>query len=231
MLNRRCPEGSKVYVVKSGDTLTKIALDLDVSIDELLALNPTVNPYMLMIGQELCVPTSSSITCPNGFVYTIQRGDDFYKIAQKHGLTVRELMMANPLLDPYRLRIGQKICIPTHEHGCPPNSKEYIVKDGDTFYLIAKEFDISYKCITDANPNMDVENLRIGEKLCIPPSKPSKVCPRGSNSYIIEQGEDLTAVAEKLTISAVELLKLNPELTPSEFVAGRLICVPRVTRL
>lgn len=44
---------AKVYVVKSGDTLTAIAHRTGVSIPEILALNPDLDPQILIAGQKL----------------------------------------------------------------------------------------------------------------------------------------------------------------------------------
>lgn len=43
----------KVYVVKAGDTLTVIADTTGVSLDEILQLNPEVDPNALQTGQHL----------------------------------------------------------------------------------------------------------------------------------------------------------------------------------
>lgn len=44
---------AKAYVVKSGDTLTSIAHKTGVPIPELIALNPEVDPQILIAGQKL----------------------------------------------------------------------------------------------------------------------------------------------------------------------------------
>jgi LysM repeat protein len=44
---------AKVYVVKSGDTLTAIAHKTGVPVAQILALNPEVDPQILIAGQTL----------------------------------------------------------------------------------------------------------------------------------------------------------------------------------
>jgi LysM repeat protein len=44
------------YLVQSGDTLVDIAAANDVTLNELLALNPDVQPELLMVGQQLFLP-------------------------------------------------------------------------------------------------------------------------------------------------------------------------------
>ena len=53
------PEPTRVieYRVKSGDTLSKIAVNFDVSIDDLMRLNGLTNPDLISIGEILYIPT------------------------------------------------------------------------------------------------------------------------------------------------------------------------------
>ena len=43
----------EIYVVQSGDTLTAIAATTGVTVAELLALNPDVDPQLLITGERL----------------------------------------------------------------------------------------------------------------------------------------------------------------------------------
>ncbi|MDD2359547.1 MAG: LysM peptidoglycan-binding domain-containing protein [Syntrophaceticus schinkii] len=53
---RRCPEGTFVYVVKSGDTLSAIARRYKTTVQAIVKVNPGIDPDKLAIGQEICVP-------------------------------------------------------------------------------------------------------------------------------------------------------------------------------
>jgi len=48
------------YSVVSGDTLLVIAARYNITLDQLLAANPEVDPYLLSIGEELIIPQSES---------------------------------------------------------------------------------------------------------------------------------------------------------------------------
>ena len=50
------PEVPKTYVVRSGDTLSGIALSLDISMADLIALNGITDPNKIKPGQVLKVP-------------------------------------------------------------------------------------------------------------------------------------------------------------------------------
>ncbi|QCJ44475.1 LysM peptidoglycan-binding domain-containing protein [Bacillus sp. S3] len=55
---------TSVYVIKSGDTFTKISKALGVSVSSIQALNPTVEPTKLKIGQKINIPVGTAST-PN----------------------------------------------------------------------------------------------------------------------------------------------------------------------
>lgn len=46
----------------------------------------------------------------------MQRGDTFYSISTRFGVSIRELQLANRVINPNALLIGQKLCIPKTGH-------------------------------------------------------------------------------------------------------------------
>jgi LysM repeat protein len=52
----RSRQPQRTYVVQPGDTLDQIALEFDATVEELIALNPNVEPTELRPGQRLRVP-------------------------------------------------------------------------------------------------------------------------------------------------------------------------------
>ncbi|WP_352420366.1 LysM peptidoglycan-binding domain-containing protein [Proteiniborus sp.] len=226
-----CVDGT-YYVIRSGDTFFSIANRFNTTVRELEEANPGVDPNSLVVGRIICIPRKvvppGTPPCPGGAYYTIEAGDTFFSIANRFGVTVRDLELANPGVDPTKLRIGQVICIPRRPR-CP-GGRIHVVGTGDTLFRLAQRYDVSFRSIVDANPGIDVENLQIGQEICIPPYEPAELCPTG-RTYVIMRGETLTSIAEKFTVSATDILKYNPTMAPSEFVAGRRICLPPETQV
>jgi len=113
-----CPEGF-LYQIRPGDTFYAIARRHGTTVDVLRRANPRVNPNALRVGQLICIPTAlapgvpSQPACPAGATpYIIRRGDTFYGIARRFGVSVAVLTRANPGVNPGRLQIGQLVCIP-----------------------------------------------------------------------------------------------------------------------
>lgn len=219
-----CPAGSFTYTIQRGDTLFALAQRFNTTVSAILALNPGLDPSALQVGRIICIPGAAPPVCPQGSVsYVIRSGDTLFAIAQRFGTTVAAITAINPGLDPNALRIGQTICIPQAVTTCPGGTF-YTIQSGDTLFLLATRFDISVGALQTANPGLDPTRLVPGQRICIPGPQPI-VCP-GNNTYVIQPGETLSSIAEKFTVSAADILVLNPGLRPSDFIPGRTICLP-----
>ncbi|KNY28817.1 LysM peptidoglycan-binding domain-containing protein [Pseudobacteroides cellulosolvens] len=110
---RQCPANSVAYTVKAGDTLYSIARRYNTSFAAIMNTNPGINPNRLSIGQVICIPSGlQAPQCTAGYYYSIRHRDTLYEIADIIGLPLETLLRANPGINPYRLMIGQRICIP-----------------------------------------------------------------------------------------------------------------------
>lgn len=98
------PSSSGTYVVQWGDTMRKIAARLDVSLADLLAVNPQIaNPNLIFFGQILNIPGSASN-------YTVQRGDTLRIISARYGTSVDVLLSLNPQIwNPNLIYVGQVV--------------------------------------------------------------------------------------------------------------------------
>ncbi|HEY8395296.1 MAG TPA: LysM domain-containing protein [Bacilli bacterium] len=51
-----CPEGTFLYTVRFGDTLWKLAERFNTTVEDIIDLNPGIDPDRLAVGQQLCLP-------------------------------------------------------------------------------------------------------------------------------------------------------------------------------
>jgi len=110
------PSGGK-YTVRVNDTLWDIATRYGMTVAQLTAANPGINPVALRPGQILTIPsqesqvtdTVSEVPCA---VYAVAPNDTLWDIAANYGLTLDDLLAANPGVDPKRLMVGQELVIP-----------------------------------------------------------------------------------------------------------------------
>jgi LysM repeat protein len=128
-----------LYTVQGGDTLFRIALSNEVSLESLRAANPDLSGDIIQPGQELVIPdcvaeddaeTSDDVAAaepttvptsagptptslPGGSqTYVVQAGDTLYTIGLRFGVNAEAIQAANNMDDPNRLAIGQELVIP-----------------------------------------------------------------------------------------------------------------------
>lgn len=91
-------------------------------------------------------------------------------LAQRFNTTVPAIISANPTVNPMFLQIGQTLCIPRQQvyPPCPEGTEPYTVRRGDTFYLIARRFNVRLDVLLSANPGINPDTLSIGQRICIP---------------------------------------------------------------
>lgn len=111
----------------------------------------------------------------NGFYYIVLPGDSLYKISQKFGISLEELIIVNNITAPYVIYPGQKIFVPRGSPPKPPSGgKIYIVKKGDTLFNIAKMFNVSVENIIKLNNLTNPDLIYPGQRLLIPAPSYSK---------------------------------------------------------
>jgi hypothetical protein len=60
---RQCLNNQYSYVIQPGDTFYNIAVRFGISLASILAANPGIDPYNLLIGQTICIPSG----CPSNY--------------------------------------------------------------------------------------------------------------------------------------------------------------------
>ena len=101
-----------VYIVQPGDTLSFIASRFNVTIDDLLAANPTLDPNVLSQGQQVVIPGLEGVT---GVLETeiISFGDSLRSLSRRTQVSDEQLIKLNRLISPTELYVGASLIIPT----------------------------------------------------------------------------------------------------------------------
>ncbi len=179
------PSAPGTYTVQWGDTLTKIAQKTGVTTQQIVAANPGLNPNYIVPGQVLTIPAPGGeappppgpaqpppATCSP--TYTVQRGDWFYALARRFGISVSALMAANPNINPNVVFPGQVLNVPCGggttppSGGTPPGGNSYVVRTGDTLFAIALRFGTTVYAIQIANNLPNPNFIYAGQVLSIP---------------------------------------------------------------
>jgi LysM repeat protein len=104
------------YTVRSGDTLSSIAIRFGTTVNAIVQANHLANANLLYAGQRLLIPGGGSTTGGNqsdssGQVYTVKRGDTLASIAYRFGTTAWAIASANGLANPNYIYPGQRLRI------------------------------------------------------------------------------------------------------------------------
>jgi len=103
--DQRYSDRSGSYVVRSGDTVYRIAREHDVPIRSLIDANHLQPPYSIVTGQRLVIPT--------GRYHTVGRGETVYSISRRYGVDMASLTSANRIPPPYTIQVGQRLQLPS----------------------------------------------------------------------------------------------------------------------
>lgn len=85
---------------------------------------------------------------------------------------------------------------------------EHVIQKGDSLYSISRHYGVSISSLMDANPMVNVYNLRIGEILCIPVSIPSNQ-NRNFMDYQIQDGDTLGSVLNSNGANLADIMQQN----------------------
>ena len=136
-------------------------------------------------------PTVDSPT----LTYTVKKGDTLWDIAQKYGVSFKELAAYNNMDPDDTLVVGKTLTIPpggearSHDRGPDtttttempepgsggiekqpiPSDRKYTVKSGDSLWVIARKFGVKVSALKRVN-DMTSDTIHVGDVLVLPTS-------------------------------------------------------------
>lgn len=180
----------RIYLVKSGDTLSEISKSSGIDLWTLKRANQ-LSSSRIRVGQTLVLPipgtaphaTPSAIssTAINSNsadyrVHIVQPGDNLWDLARRYGIRVDDIASANQLSRSATLRVGAKLRISSSQPALPPETEPdessggvYEVRSGDSLWTIAHRLDLTLKQLQAWNGLGARPVLRPGQKLLIAP--------------------------------------------------------------
>ena len=135
--------------------------------------------------------SAAAVSSGESGTYKVQKGDSFWSIAKKHGVSVKDLLAANHLDSNAKLRYGQSLVIPGAAAGATVASSEkstqthsshkgatvsskaasgsdvYVVQKGDSLAKVARKLGTTTSALKSAN-NLKGDTIRVGQKLSVP---------------------------------------------------------------
>jgi LysM repeat protein len=110
------------YTVRKGDNLASIAARHGVSVGELTRVNHIRNANLVSVGQKLTIPANGTQLT----AYTVRKGETLGAIADRHRLSVSDILAHNKLSRPDRIVAGQVLLLPVDAVAPPAPSHPVI---------------------------------------------------------------------------------------------------------
>ncbi|MGC8880468.1 MAG: LysM peptidoglycan-binding domain-containing protein [Anaerolineae bacterium] len=106
--------GTTTHIVQPGETLFRIALRYNSTVEAIVQANGISNPWFIYPGQQLTVPLGPTGSVPllPRRTYVVQPGDTLSAIALRFNTTVETLMVLNNLSNANLLHPGQVLQLP-----------------------------------------------------------------------------------------------------------------------
>lgn len=176
------------------------------------------------------------------------RGETLGHIARRYRVSQAMLLAANPRLNPRRIRIGQRVVVPT---GGAPSTKLarrmaapvvaagtstsafHRVRRGETISEIADEYGVTQRELRTWNQLDSRGRIRAGQRLRVvspdaPTPPPVRAVPDSNamRTHVVQRGETLKGLAKRYDVSVQALREANGMTERTTLRAGRSIRIP-----
>ena len=203
------------YTVKRGDSFYLIARRLGVPLRDLMNANPDIHPARLMVGDELCIPS-----CAEREAQEPAPLPDKFPVPDMPdaGNQPAPLPDKFPVPDAPGIEPGKPELVT-----CPENRRA-VVQEGQTVADLQLEYDRSFHTLEAANPTLDLDDLKTGQTVCVPPVNLPCALPA---SVVLGEGETLESLSVRFNLPVATLLRANPCLAPDDFAQGVTVKLPQ----
>jgi murein DD-endopeptidase MepM/ murein hydrolase activator NlpD len=155
------PTAGPVYVVQSGDTYYTIAIKFGITIADLQAANPDVDPNFLTIGQEIVIPGLEGVR-GRLETETIPLGETLRSLSIRNQVLPDQVVKLNRLTSPAEVYAGASLIIPQIENAKPPQPS-YLIGSGQSLFQVAVENNLNPWLLAEVNQQDNTWDTLPGE--------------------------------------------------------------------
>ncbi|MGG4141546.1 LysM peptidoglycan-binding domain-containing protein, partial [Paenibacillus algorifonticola] len=107
--------------------------------------------------------------------------------------------------------------------------KIYVVKKGDSLYLIGQKHHVTVEEILKLNPSItNPDVIEVGMKIKIPSSSHETGGMDIMHQYVVKQGDTLWKLSKAWGVPLADMIKANPQLkNPNVLMTGEIVNVPK----
>lgn len=211
----------------NNETITVEYGFIDSPKDDIEQIEKNYKNYVEAVIRALADYKGFKYTPPLGSdYYIVKKGDSLWSLANKYGITVKELKEINKLTSN-TLKVGQTLKLTKNNEMIPEDYLVYKVKKGDSLWDIAKEYNTTVATLKKIN-NLSNDKLTINQQLFIPKSDNSSVKNTGEINYVVQKGDNLWTIANKYDTTISDIKKLN-NLKTNTLQIGQVLKIPGST--
>lgn len=192
---------------------------------------------------ETGTPASASPVKPALITYSIRRGDSLWSISRQFGVTIQDIVAANPGITPNSIQYGEKIMVPDRmsrggaasgaassvQTQLPDGASTYTVKSGDYLARIASQNGTTVGAIRTAN-NLTSDLIQVGQVLIIPAGSSREAdatgVPADAVTITVQPGDTIGAIARNYDVTVRELMDANRITDPRKLRVGQKLIIP-----
>ena len=134
-------------------------------------------------GVKVFKPQAAANSLLASSAVIIKKGDSVYALSMRHAVSMRSIILANGLLPPFVLKIGQRIIL--------PSEPVYRVRKGDTLSKIAESKDLSMYELVRLNALPPPYTIYVGQNLRLPERSP----PEGFKNNASSSGQPIKIIS------------------------------------
>lgn len=239
--------------VQPGETLSQIADRLGISMTRLMKLNGITNPDHVESGSKLTVPSSvsssgrgkgaSSSSTANTVKVTVKDGETLSEIADRHGMSVNELVRLNALSNADHVETGSTLrvkasALTSSRSADGPSSyrkgaSQHVVQPGENLSTIAEGYGVPMSRLVAINGLQDANHVEVGMRLRLKGNPPTSAAasteapPSRSVAPAPETSPTATTAPQSDASSTVTVPQIRPA-TGTTAMANPVVASPVV---
>ena len=203
------------YIVKSGDTLSEIALQSSIPISRLRTLN-RISGSRIYTGQKLKLG-STRAPAKRPPIHVVGKGESLWDIARQYKISISEIKKRNDLstnvIKPGMALKLFEFAEKESPHEADEELFEYRVKPGDSLSAIARRFDVAVSLLRQLN-GLKKNRIYPGQTLQLRPSSLDEAV------HVVRLGDTLSSIALKYRMNLSEIKRIN-DIDGSKIVVGQ----------
>jgi peptidoglycan endopeptidase LytE len=157
----------------------------------------------------------------------VQSGETLSDIADRYGVSTRQLMRQNGLRNADHVEAGSRLEVPGPRVSAGPG--RHRVQRGDTLDDIAARYRVSSRDLMLVNGLRDANHVELGQTLKLPSNAviaqpkpkpaPIQVTP-GAREHTVGRGQTLTQIARAYELPVATLIDINAISDPNKVTVG-----------